>query len=570
MPDARVRHGRCRSSAIVRLSLLLSAALLGACASVEPVLTSVPVSPSGVAERPTLQHASELARRAARLEDSPARTRLLLDCVSAVHASLDDEASASTEAVTLAGHCSDQVLLSEFHRHPRGWSPGPVEIAGRDAQVRVEGANAMFRGAYTITPSQDVPLPTGWNFRRSGFGLPVVLRTDRCQDDPRCELYPTEGIYQWATAWIEPGPVDAAPVVRIVDPTIMPGAVIGSRSVPLAFDSLSFYQLGALASRLPRQGIYGLLGGDDVGRRAGVYLLRDYDPNKVPVVMIHGLGSNPIIWSELSGAIWADPQLRDSYQVIHIVFQTNAPLLVSRLRVQSYLDRMWSILDPEHDDPARQKMVLVGHSLGGVVSRLLTVDSGQVLWDAAFAVPPDRIEGPPAEVEGIRATFLVKPYPGACALVMLAAPHKGSPTASSVGGKLARLLVGRRAPEIQALRRLALDHPEAVRPEVAESYRRAQLNSISTLQAMQPVRRAGESLLPVAGVRYHTIAGDLHGQGGDGVVPLPSALLPGADSTLVVDHGHALYSNPEVIAQVMGILHEERIRPCDGAAATQE
>ena len=120
------------------------------------------------------------------------------------------------------------------------------------------------------------------------------------------------------------------------------------------------------------------------------------------------------------------------------------------------------------------------------------------------------------------------------------------------------------APEIQALKRLARDHPHAVRPEVAESYRFARLNSISTLQAMQ---RAGESLLPVAGVRYHTIAGDLHGQGGDGVVPLASAWLPGADSARVVDHGHTLYSDPEVIAQVLGILHEERLRTCDAVAA---
>ncbi len=70
----------------------------------------------------------------------------------------------------------------------------------------------------------------------------------------------------------------------------------------------------------------------------------------------------------------------------------------------------------------------------------------------------------------------------------------------------------------------------------------------------------------MAGVRYHTIAGDLHGQGGDGVVPLASAWLPGADSTRVVDHGHTLYSDPEVIAQVLGILHEERLWPCDAAA----
>ncbi|WP_372018153.1 esterase/lipase family protein [Pseudoxanthomonas sp. 10H] len=546
--------------------LLLGVALAGACASTGPPPSSRGGTPPSAADSPALLEANALARRAARLDDSPARTRLLLDCVLAVHAALDGGAPASPEAIALAGHCSDQVLLSEFHRRPRGWVPGPLDIAGREAELRVEGASAMFRGAYRIVPSRDVELPDGWNFRTPGFGLAIVLRTDRCEDDPRCVLYPAEGIHQWATAWIEPGH-EGRPRVRIVDPATMPDATIGGRRVPLAFDALSFYQLGAAASRLPRQGIYGLLGGDDVGRRAGVYLLRDYDPAKVPVVMIHGLGSHPIIWSELSGAIWADPQLREAYQVIHIVFQTNAPLLVSRLRVQGYLDRMWAILDPENDDPARRKMVLVGHSLGGVVSRLLAVDSGPVLWDAAFTVPPAAIKGPPADVAGIRATFLLKPYPGACALVMLAAPHKGSPTASGAIGRFARLLVGRRAPEIQALRRLALDHPDAVRPEVAESYRFARLNSISTLQAMQPVRRAGEALLPVAGVRYHTIAGDLHGQGGDGVVPLESARLPGARSTRVVDHGHDLYRDPDVIAQVLGILHEERTLPCATATA---
>ncbi len=426
----------------------------------------------------------------------------------------------------------------------------------------------MFRGAFTIIPAQDVPLPADWNFRQPGFGLPVVLRTARCEDDPRCELYPDEGIHQWATAWIEHG-ADGATLLRIVDPAKMPQARIGGREVPLYFDALSFYALGASVSRLPRQGIYGLLGGDGIGGRAGVYLLRDYDPRKTPVVMVHGLGSHPIIWSELSGALWADPELRDSYQVVHVVFQTNAPLLVSRLRVQAYLDRMWALLDPEGDDPARRKMVLVGHSLGGVVSRMLTVDSGRVLWDAAFTVPPEELQGEPADVAGIRDTFLLKPYPGACALVMMAAPHKGSPTASSLPGRIARVLVGRRAPEIQALRRLT-SQPAAVRPEVLESYRFARLNSITTLQAVQPVRLAGQSLLPAPGVRYHTIAGNLHGQGSDGFVPLESAILPGAASTLVVDHGHALYRDPEVVAQVIGILREERQRPCDPPLPGQE
>ena len=538
--------------------------MLGACATVAP---PSPLSSLGAADTmPTsLDAAAAMARRAARMQDSPARTRLLLDCVAGSEAAIASQDAAAGQGIRLAGDCSDAALLAEFRRRPHGWVAGPARIAGRDVQVRVEGASTMFRGAYSITPAQDVPLPAGGDFRQPGFGLPVVLRTDRCSDDPRCALYPSEGIYEWATAWIGQG-ADGVPTVHIVDPDTVPEALVGGHRVRLAFDALSFYMLGASASRLPRQGVYGLLGGDGVGRRAGVYLLRDYDPQRVPVVMIHGLGSHPIIWSELSGAIWADPALRETYQVIHVVFQTNAPLLVSRLRVQGYLDRMWQVLDPEGDDPARRKMVLVGHSLGAVVTRLLAVDSGRVLWDSAFLVPPEDLQGPQDEVAGIRATFLPRPYPGACSLVMLAAPHKGSPTASSFTGRLARLLVGRRAPEIQALRHLAENHPDAIRPELLESYRLARLNSISTLQAMQPVRRAGESLLPAPGIRYHTIAGDLHGQGSDGVVPLESALLDGATSTLVLDAGHTLYRDPAAIDEVLRILHEERGRPCEGPA----
>ncbi|MBO9716135.1 MAG: alpha/beta fold hydrolase [Pseudoxanthomonas sp.] len=528
---------------------------------------SSPSSPSDAS--PSLGHAEALARQAARLADSPHRTSLLLDCAASAQAAMREAGAPVDAGIALAGRCSDEALLAEFHRHPQGWSPGSARIAGREVEVRIEGASAMFRGALTVIPAQDVALPADWNFRQPGFGLPVVLRTARCSDDPRCALYPAEGIHQWATAWIEQD-ADGTLLLRIVDPARMPQARIGGRDVPLYFDALSFYALGASVSQLPRQGIYGLLGGQGIGSRAGVYLLRDYDPRKVPVVMIHGLGSNPIIWSELSGAIWADPELRDAYQVVHIVFQTNAPLLVSRLRVRAYLDRMWELLDPEGDDPARQKMVLVGHSLGGVVSRMLTVDSGRVLWDAAFTVPPEQLQGAATDVDGIRATFLLKPYPGACSLVMLASPHKGSPTASSLTGRIARVLVGRRAPEIQALRRLAETHPDAVKPELLESYRFARLNSITTLQAMQPVRRAGQSLLPAPGVRYHTIAGNLHGQGGDGVVPLESALLPGAASTLVVDYGHALYKDPEVVAQIVGILRDERQRSCDPPLPAQE
>ena len=122
-----------------------------------------------------------------------------------------------------------------------------------------------------------------------------------------------------------------------------------------------------------------------------------------------------------------------------------------------------------------------------------------------------------------------------------------------------RALVGRRAPEIQSLRRLARDHPEAVQEELRNAYQQGDLNSISTLQAAQPVRRAGQSLMPVAGISYHVISGVLQGRlpETDGAVPLSSTLLSGASSTLVVDSGHNVYDNDLAIAEVLRILRSQ-------------
>ena len=334
---------------------------------------------------------------------------------------------------------------------------------------------------------------------------------------------------------------------------------MADRRIPLALDTSAHYAHGAGTSPLPKLGFFGLLGGREIGRRSGVYVLGDYDPDKRPLVMLHGLGSNPLIWARLSNAVWGDPLLREHFQIWHVVYQTNAPLLVTRWRVQTYLDQAWAILDPEADDPARQGMVLVGHSMGGVVSRLLCVDSGEVLWNAAFTVPPDQLPGDAEDREGILATFRFQPYPGVTRAVFIAAPHRGSPTADGWLGRFTRLLVGRNVPEVQALRRIAEQHPDVVQDAVRESYRLAAVNSIATLQSAQPVRRAGEQLMPVPGIPHHTIAGSLKGRTPetDGAVPLDSTRLVTADSSLVIDTGHDVYRHDDAIAEVLRILHLE-------------
>jgi pimeloyl-ACP methyl ester carboxylesterase len=299
--------------------------------------------------------------------------------------------------------------------------------------------------------------------------------------------------------------------------------------------------------------------GSEVARHAGLYLLEDYDPDKRPIVMIHGLGGSPFAWARLSNELRGSPELRDRFQIWHVLYHSNAPMLVIRRRVQRYLDDAWHELDPNGDAPARSGMVLIGHSLGGVVARLLCVESADALSNAAFTVPLQTLQAYAAAGTDFEGVFRFQPYPGVARAIFMAAPHRGSPSVDRWLGRLFQILVGGRAPEVQSLRDFARDHPDMVREELLVAYQQARVNSITSLQTSQPIRRAGESLMPADGIAYHTIAGFLPGSEpvGDGAVPLNSALLPGAASTLVVKSGHNVYDNDQAVAEVLRILRED-------------
>jgi len=514
-----------------------------------------------------LIEAHESAQRAMRSRHQGAAIKFWSSCAAIAYRALDTtQAAVGEKAAVLATQCTDAFLELALQSSARRWSEGPTQIGNLQLTVEFRRLSPYLNGPLAIARAQDVPVSLfgGKRYANPGFGVPLAVRTPRCDDRPLCNMLPPEGVFRWATAWFEADPArdGSTPRLVIADPLTVNALAFGDRRYPLAIDTSAFYSQGVQTSKLRRLGVWGLLGGDEVGRRAGMYLLEDYDPNKRPIVMIHGLGASPLVWARMSNALWGSPDLRVRFQVWHMVYRTEAPLLISHRRVRSYLDAAWRVLDPEGDDPARSGVVLVGHSLGGVISRMLCVDTGDVLWSAAFTVPPGALRGDPAEIATVESTLRFHPYPGVTRAIFLAAPHRGSPGADNWIGRLFRVLVGRRAPEMQSLRQLANENPDAIREELRESFLQARINSITTLQPSQPVRRAGESLMPGAGIPYHTIAGALPGRlpETDGAVPLASALLPGAASTLVVNWGHKLYESDEAVAEVLRILREDLVQ----------
>jgi pimeloyl-ACP methyl ester carboxylesterase len=287
--------------------------------------------------------------------------------------------------------------------------------------------------------------------------------------------------------------------------------------------------------------------------------------------MIHGLGGSPIIWAPMTNAILGDPELHRRYQIWHMVYQTNAPLLIERRRAQGYLDTAWNILDPAGHAPARQGVVLIGHSMGGVISRLLCSQSIPALWTAAFTEPYESLHGNKDDLTLLKQIFEFKPYPGINELIFMAAPQHGAEVAGDWLGKLAQDLAWRHIPELTGVERISDANPGALQASLlGGDYRITHLSSVTSLMPNEPVSAVDETLMPAPGVRYHSIAGSLPGQHppGDGWVPLSSAMLPGSASTLIVnaDH-HGVPRDPKAIAAVLVILRQHSTSPIPMAIA---
>lgn len=552
-----------------KYALLLAACLTASCASF-PRHTDVATREShscgnasnctGAVTSPDLAKAKWAANRARLLRNERSASMWTQCALEAYRAAGVDSALVASVARSTATTCADELLKSLLKGKSRDLSGGRIRLSGIDLSVEFRRFTDTLTAPVSVQRAKDVSVALygGQRYLKPGFGVPLALVGKRCVDTALCDLLPLEGVFRSGTAWIEPSRdlQNQHPVLVISNPLSDGQTLLGKTPVPLALDTSAAYAYGVRRTRLRRLAIWGLVGGTEIGRRSGIYLLEDYDPGKRPIVMIHGLGSSPLAWAKLTNAVWAEPELRSRYQVWHVVYQTDAPLLVTRLRIESFLNQAWEVLDPEGDDSARHGIVLVGHSMGGVLARLLTAESKSVLWYAAFKVDLDEFEGDSSDNALVKSIFRFSSYPGISSAIFLASPHRGSPSADAWFGRLAQGLVRRRSPEIQSLKRFAKANPLAVKEELLGVYQKASLNSISTLRPSQPVSRAGEALMPVSGVSYYVISGVLANRHPltDGVVPLASTLLPGAAKTLTIRSGHDVYNNDQALAEVVRIL----------------
>ncbi len=281
--------------------------------------------------------------------------------------------------------------------------------------------------------------------------------------------------------------------------------------------------------------------------------LQPYDPNKTVLLVVHGLMDTQATWTPMINALRADPEFRRRYQVWFYSYPSGYPYPYSAALLRKELDGVQKVY------PLRRKMVVVGHSMGGCISRLLITDSGDQLWEKIFHRKPADTPLSPASRELFTEALVFSHRPEVGRVIFIAAPLKGSNLATHWLGRIGSSLVHSPTTLLQAGR----DMQKILTFQTDDLKLRRIPNSVDTLAPNNRFVRAINEVPLTSGIPYHVISGD-RGKGGnhdqtppqksDGVVPYWSSHMPGAESELVVPSAHPAHQNPEAIAEVRRIL----------------
>ncbi|MGO1070083.1 esterase/lipase family protein [Lysobacter sp. CA199] len=467
----------------------------------------------------------------------------------------------------------DAVAQAAFEASRGQVGATPLQVGGMNLRIGLHGyeASEISQQPEALLASDTL----GFDnlravYRRDGFGTGLVaVFPRRARTDPDAEDTPyrdTRYLPVTATLRFAGDDLDAVLGGReasmdVYNPYRIESETIAGRQVPLAANYSAAYGIWLARSELARLSLSSLLRPKQARAfKPRIYLNQPYDPNKRVIVLVHGLASSPEAWVNLANEILGDETLRKRYQLWQVFYPTNIGILSNRAAIASALTQTFQHYDPEGDDVASHDAVLVGHSMGGVISRLLVSDSGERVLDETLGMFDPSVSQRLRQEPMVRELTVFAPMPQFRRVVFLASPHRGAVVTDGWPLRMVRKLI-----------RLPFD----VLRDTTELIQRSQVNQdelqkIGFRKGRPPTgpddlspnslfMRSTENLPIEAGLPYHTIVGQRDAklpllQSSDGVVPYPSAHLDGALSEKVITSGHSVQETPQAILELRRIL----------------
>jgi pimeloyl-ACP methyl ester carboxylesterase len=402
---------------------------------------------------------------------------------------------------------------------------------------------------------------------RDGWGAPVVgIRDQTPERAAELKYMPKKGLHTPATLTMdslqetkEAGTTVTRAIFSIRNPMLEQSITIGGRTFPVC---ANFSAPMAVVLNKQSEALLGLKGFFDANQRAelaGLYLYEPYDPDRIPVVLIHGLISVPMIWRDIVPAMLADPEISKRYQMVVFGYPSGLPIVESADLLRDRLAEMRRDLDPDGNDPLSRNMVVAGHSMGGILTHTLVVEMGDHLWRQFNQTSTiDQLPIDEEKKAKLRKLLYFEPDPAVQRAFYFSAPHRGAYMAekgiAEALSKLAKL------PSNLLQESSILLDPAVTNRRVIKPLQKGTYTSAQSLIPGAPMVAALDKAPYRRGVVYHSVMGD-RGKGdtpnsSDGVVEYWSAHQAGAASELIVPTDHGSYKHPRAIEDLKRVLRE--------------
>ena len=397
--------------------------------------------------------------------------------------------------------------------------------------------------------------------RQAGLGVPIIA-VPRAQDNaphPSFGFMPS-GSKVPATAFLRiQGQVcDLAAgtlkgLIEVYSPFETSEITVENRRVPLETDLTVALAYGLQESPFWKVELKQFFSGEQ-HIRTGAYLTQPYRPGRIPVVFIHGTASSPARWAEMLNTLEADPDLREHFQFWYFTYNTGNPIPYSASLLRESLEQIVRTLDPDRTNAALSQMVLVGHSQGGLLARMMALDHEVALRQSPLAQALSTLKLSETNRLCLSNYFSFRPFPGVRRVIYLATPHRGSYRIGSFVERWGRRLIHLPGTLVNLGEDVATQNPQVV-ARVGGIHVPTSVDQMKPgcqfLNTMQSIPLAPE-------VKSHSIIavqeeGPLQA-GKDGVVAYSSAHLNETESELVVNCGHSCQDHPLAIQEVRRIL----------------
>jgi pimeloyl-ACP methyl ester carboxylesterase len=379
----------------------------------------------------------------------------------------------------------------------------------------------------------------------SGLGAPIAV-VGRAESPHFRQQYKPRRIYAPITAIVRFSGRKAS--LEFMDPLNAERITLNKQTFPLAADFDAPTALLVARERPERLGLSRVMNPEAYADTALLTRLQQFDPARTPVIFVHGLQETGACWAPMIDSLRDDPAIRKHYQFWYFSYPSGYPYPYAAALFRQDLDGI------ERAFPNHKRIVLIGHSMGGMICRLMVTDAGGKIWRDFFATPPERTPLASDTRKLLEEALIFNHRPDIQRVIFISTPHRGSELASNWIGRIGAALVRTPRPftSIYASTKPLLIADPAARPL------NRMPNSVDTLEPNDRFVEAVNKLPITRGIPYHSIIGD-RGRGdtpnsSDGVVPYWSSHLPGAQSELIVNSDHGAQYNPQAIAEVRRIL----------------